>query len=84
MTEEPLKRFPDVDGIIACNDIAAISIYKVLHSQNISVPDEIQLVGFDDISFATLLSPELTTISQPIQEMAEKAAELIVNKELTV
>ena len=83
MTEELLERFPEVDGIIACNDIVAISIYKVLHKRNISVPQTIQLVGFDDISFATLLSPELTTISQPVQEMAKKAVELIVNNELT-
>ena len=69
--------------IIACNDIVAISIYKVLHKRNIAVPDQIQLVGFDDISFATLLSPELTTVSQPIREMAEKAVELIVNNEIT-
>ena len=36
----------------------------------------------DDISFASLLSPELTTICQPIKEMAEKAVELVVNNEL--
>ena len=83
MTEELLERYPDVDGIIACNDIVAISTYKVLHRRNISVPEQIQLIGFDDISFSTLLSPELTTVSQPIQEMAEKAVELIVNNELT-
>ena len=83
MTEELLERFPEVDGIIACNDIVAISTYKVLHKRNISVPEKIQLIGFDDISFATLLSPELTTISQPVKEMAEKAVELIVNNELT-
>ena len=83
MTEELLKRFPNVDGIIACNDIVAISTYKVLHKRNISVPDKIQLIGFDDISFSTLLSPELTTINQPVREMAEKAVELIVNNELT-
>ena len=83
MTEELLERFPDVDGIIACNDIVAISTYKVLHKRNISVPETIQLVGFDDISFAALLSPELTTISQPVKEMAKKAVELIVNNELT-
>lgn len=83
MTEELLKRYPDVDGIIACNDIVAISTYKVLHKRNISVPETIQLIGFDDISFATLLSPELTTICQPVKEMAEKAVELIVNNELT-
>ena len=83
MTGELLKRYPDVDGIIACNDIVAISTYKVLHKRNISVPEKVQLVGFDDISFATLLSPELTTICQPVKEMAEKAVELIVNNELT-
>lgn len=83
MTEELLKRFPDVDGIIACNDIVAISTYKVLHKRNIAVPEKIQLIGFDDISFSTLLSPELTTINQPIKDMTEKAVELIVNNELT-
>lgn len=83
MTEELLERFPDVDGIIACNDIVAISTYKVLHKHSISVPEKIQLIGFDDISFAALLSPELTTISQPIKEMAEKAVELIISNELT-
>ena len=83
MTEELLERFPDVDGIIACNDIVAISTYKVLHNRNISVPETVQLIGFDNISFSSLLSPELTTISQPVKEMAEKAVELIVNDELT-
>ena len=83
MTEELLQKYPDVDGIIACNDIVAISTYKVLYKRNIPVPDRVQLVGFDDISFATLLSPELTTVCQPIREMAEKAVELIVKNELT-
>ena len=83
MTEELLRQFPEVDGIIACNDIVAISTYKILHQRNIPVPEKIQLIGFDDISFASLLSPELTTICQPLKEMAEKAVELIVNNELT-
>ena len=83
MTEELLEKYPDVDGIIACNDIVAISTYKVLYEKNISVPDQVQLIGFDDIYFSTLLSPELTTICQPVKDMAEKAVELIVNNELT-
>ena len=83
MTQELLEQFPDVDGIIACNDIVAISTYKVLHQRNIAVPDQIQIIGFDDISFSTLLSPELTTVCQPIREMAEKAVDLIVNNELS-
>lgn len=83
MTQELLERHPDVDGIIACNDIVAISTYKVLHRKRIPVPEQIQLVGFDDIPFSTLLSPELTTIRQPLEEMAKKAVELIVNQELS-
>lgn len=79
MTETLLTRFPAVDGIIACNDIVAISIYKILHKKGISVPDRIQLIGFDDIDAATLISPELTTIRQPIREMAEKATNLILH-----
>jgi len=80
MTEELLAQFPEVDGILACNDIVAISTYKILHKKSISVPDQIQLVGFDDIDLSSLMSPELTTVRQPIRAMAEKAMELIVHR----
>lgn len=83
MTEELLNTYPEVDGIIACNDIVAISTYKVLYNRELKVPDTIQLVGFDDITYASLLTPELTTIHQPIEDMVGKAIELIVNKELS-
>lgn len=79
MTEELLERYPDVDGIIACNDIVAISTYKILHKKNIPVPGQVQIVGFDNIDLASLITPELTTVAQPIQQMAAKATELIVH-----
>ena len=79
MTEELLERYPDVDGIIACNDVVALSTYKVLHRRKIAVPEQIQLVGFDDIAWAGLFSPELTTIHQPIDRIAETAMDLIMN-----
>lgn len=81
MTERLLKMYPNVDGIVACNDMVAISIYKVLHKKGIVVPDQIQLVGFDGIYLADLLTPELTTVAQPIEEIGKKAAELIIHKE---
>ena len=81
MTEELLQLYPDVDGIIACNDVVALSTYKVLYRQNISVPDQVQLIGFDDIMWSNLFTPALTTISQPIQDIATKAAELIIDIE---
>lgn len=79
MTEELLQLYPDVDGIIACNDVVALSIYKILHRRNISVPEQVQLIGFDDISWSSLFTPALTTISQPIEQMAQRAAELITD-----
>lgn len=80
IAEEILKKYPKVDGIIACNDTVAISVYKVLHGKGIRVPEDVQLIGFDDIRLASLVTPELTTIAQPIDEIAKKAAELIINK----
>ena len=80
MTKELLEKYPDVDGILACDDIVAISTYKVLYNKNIRVPEQIQLVGFDDTSLSSLISPELTTIRQPIDEMARKAAQMILEQ----
>ncbi len=81
ITEELLEQFKEVDGIIACNDMVAISAYKVLHKKGIKVPEQIQLIGFDDIALAKLMTPELTTISQPVDEIGAKAAELIILKD---
>lgn len=80
MTEELLRRYPDVDGILACNDIVAISTFKILHKRKIAVPDQIQLIGFDDISLSSLISPELTTIQQPMEQMAELAMEHVLHR----
>ena len=78
ITEELLKTWPDADGILACNDIVAISIYKFLHRKNIDVPGQIQLMGFDDVSFSSLMSPGLSTIHQPIAQLGRRAAELLL------
>ena len=67
--------------IIACNDVVALSTYKVLYRRGISVPDQVQLIGFDDIMWSSLFTPELTTIAQPIGEIAKRAAELIIDIE---
>lgn len=84
MTRELLERYPEVDGILACDDIVAISTYKVLRQNHISVPEQVQLVGFDDISLSTLITPEMTTIRQPIEEMARAAARLILEQKTSV
>lgn len=81
VTEKLLEEYKDVDGIIACNDMVAISAYKVLIRNNIQVPKQVKLIGFDDIALSKLMTPALTTISQPVEEIGAKAAELIIFKD---
>lgn len=79
MAEQLLELYPDVDGIIACSDMVAIAVYKILHKRGIMVPEQVQLVGFDNINLASIITPELTTIAQPVEEIGKKAVELIIN-----
>lgn len=79
-TKELIKKYPNVDGIIASNDIVAISVYKILTKKGYRVPEDIQIIGFDNISFSWLCSPEITTIAQPIKKIGKKAAQIIIDK----
>ena len=77
--EEVLRCYPDTDGIIACNDMTAVSVYKVLRKRGYRVPEDIQLIGFDGVKFGRFLTPELTTVAQPIAEMGKCAVQMILN-----
>lgn len=79
VAEKLLERYPDVDGILACNDMVAIATYKILLNRGIRVPDDVQLMGFDNIRFSRLFAPEFSTIVQPIREMGTLATQVIVN-----
>lgn len=68
------------DTIVATNDIHAIYIMKEALSRGISIPDELQIVGYDGIDFAELLVPQLLTVKQPVYEMGSLAAEMLLNK----
>lgn len=80
MAERLLEQFPQVDGIIACNDMVAISIYKILHRKGIKVPQNIQLIGYDNIYLSSLMTPEFTTVAQPIDRMGVKAVKLLIEE----
>ncbi|WP_178020055.1 substrate-binding domain-containing protein [uncultured Paenibacillus sp.] len=78
--ETLLLRHPDIDGIFAGNDFMAIGALKALHRKGIKVPDDIAVCGFDGIKLAEIIEPELTTIAQPIYEMGEKAARILIKQ----
>ena len=77
MAARLLELHPDTDGIIAANDMVAISVYKELHRRGIRVPEDIQLIGFDNISLSSLFTPEITTIAQPIKKMGQEAVRML-------
>ena len=72
------REHPEVDGIFADNDTNASLIIRVGKEFNRHVPDDLKVVGYDGANITRTLSPELTTIQQPIPEMATKAVELLL------
>lgn len=75
--ERVLKENPETDGIFASSDLIAAQILQVCWKMGIRIPEQMQLVGFDDVNIASLTTPQITTIHQPIQEMAEMALNLL-------
>ena len=68
----------DFDGICCYCDTLAVGALRALAAAGISVPQQVCVTGFDDISVAALCSPPLTTVRQPAAEMGELCAELII------
>ncbi|WGG46535.1 substrate-binding domain-containing protein [Rossellomorea sp. DA94] len=67
-------------ALIAGNDLTLIEILRYIKANGINMPTDLALIGIDDVSFASLFTPELTTIAQPTYEMGKQAAQLLLNK----
>lgn len=65
-------------GVVAANDLMAIGAIEALRAAGRRVPDEVAVVGFDDITFASLVSPALTTVAQPKYRMGQIAMERLL------
>lgn len=68
----------EVDGIFCGNDLIAIGVIKALKEVNIRVPQDIKVVGFDDIQISQYIDPPLTTIKQPIYKMGSEAVNMLI------
>jgi len=67
-------------AVICANDITAVGVMKAARELKINVPGGLSVVGYDDIELAAHLSPSLTTISQPLEKMAEYALDMLMKK----
>ena len=78
--KDTLNEIKNIDGIFASSDLIAAQVIQVCNELNIRIPSDVKLVGFDDVEIAKLTTPTITTIHQPIKEMAKLAIELIDSK----
>ncbi len=77
-TLELLAHAPDLTAIFVLNDLMALGALEAVRSLERRVPEDISVVGFDDIPFAALANPPLTTVGQPIRQLGEQAADLLL------
>lgn len=67
-------------AIFACNDLTAFGVINELSSSGLRVPDDISVVGFDNIEFSRMVTPALTTIKQPNYEMGKLACSMLLDR----
>lgn len=67
----------DVSLIVAPNDAVAIGVIRALRARGIAVPGDMSILGFDDVPWAALLDPPLSTVQQPIRDIAARAVHLL-------
>ncbi len=77
LIEDALQKYPETDGLFANSDVIAAQTLQTCRKLQIAVPERLKVIGFDDVFLATLTTPQLTTVHQPIKEMAEIAINLL-------
>lgn len=66
------------EALVCYDDRAALMLMSALRDAGVRVPDDVAVTGFDDIPFARLANPRLTTVAQPIEEMGQRAARMLL------
>ncbi len=77
-TKALLTRYPQIHGIFAANDLSGLGSMKALEEEGIRCPNDVKVVGFDDILPARLSNPPLTTLHQPAKGIGETAMTLLL------
>ncbi|WP_314505565.1 LacI family DNA-binding transcriptional regulator [uncultured Microbacterium sp.] len=78
LAQELLSQVNRPTAIFAANDLSAIAVLAVAAELGISVPDELSVIGFDDIPEASRHVPSLTTVRQPMQRLGEVATKMLI------
>lgn len=78
LTAKLLREHPDVTAIFTANDSMAFGAIRAILDAGLKVPDDISLIGFDNVELSSIIHPPLTTIHQPKHEMGQAAVEILL------
>ncbi|AEV95669.1 Ribose operon transcriptional regulator, LacI family [Pediococcus claussenii ATCC BAA-344] len=78
MAKDLLKEH--ITGVFAANDEVAIGLYRGVKEAGMKIPNDISIIGYDDIDLDQYITPSLTTIHQPVFEMGGKAAQFLIER----
>lgn len=74
---ELFQSYPEVDSVIAASDVHAIAILQEAYRRGYKIPEELQIIGYDDIPTSDLVVPRLSTIHQPAYQMGYEGANML-------
>jgi len=75
-----LSAYKNVSALLVANNLMTLGALEAIHEKKILIPDQIALVGFDDMPWATSLQPPLTVVAQPTYDMGKIAARLLLDR----
>jgi len=75
-----LQRDPELDAVFVANDLMAVGALRALRAAGRRVPEDVAVIGFDDIELAAHTEPPLTTVHQPVAEQARTMTELLLTQ----
>ena len=75
-----LMENPELDGVFASSDVIAAQLVQACARCGRRVPEDIKVVGFDDVDIAALTTPPITTIRQPVEQMCSFAVRTILQQ----
>ncbi|WP_419805346.1 LacI family DNA-binding transcriptional regulator [Terriglobus sp.] len=79
-TRKLLGQSRDFSAVFAFNDVSAIGAVAALQDAGLSVPEDVSVMGFDDVAFARVHRPSLTTVRQPLHQMGVMAANAVLDQ----
>jgi DNA-binding LacI/PurR family transcriptional regulator len=79
LTEELLRKRCPFTALMAFDDMTAFGAVRALHKAGVKVPEQCSVIGFDDISHSSVLTPALTSVRQPMPEMGQMAVNIVAD-----